>query len=316
MRGALRNALLAFSSRGPRRPVPVALGRLRIYILPTGRGCLFAAVVVAMLVGSMNYNNNAGFLFAFLLAAMAMMSTLNTQKNLKELTLVSEKHEPVFAGDRLWFDLAVKSDTAPRYTISAGFQDEETTTRDVPAGESVTLRVPLATHRRGLFKPGRLIFSSTYPFGLFRTWVVIRLESDCLVFPKPLPCPFVVSHDPSTGNGTGISGRPGTDDFRELRTYRPGDPQNRIAWKTLARGQGLWTKTFESESGRAVYLTWEDARADSREKTIGHLAHLVLEAHRQGLPYGLVVPGITVRPGDPGSIAHRDRCLTTLAMMP
>jgi uncharacterized protein (DUF58 family) len=315
LRGVLRNAVLRLTSRGPRRPLPVIIRSLRIYILPTGRGYLFACVILAMLAGSMNYNNNAAFLFAFLLAAMAMMSTLYTQKNLKELNLVAEKHDPVFAGDSLWFDLALKSDTAPRYKISAGFQDEAVITRDVTKGETVTFRVPLSTEKRGVFKPARLILSSTYPFGLFRTWVVIRMKIDYLVFPKPLPHPFVVSQDTSTGNGLGASGRPGTDDFREIRTYQPGDALNRIAWKTLARGRGLWTKTFESESGRAVYISWNDLRPTSREKKISHLSHLILEAHRQGLPYGLMVPGITIRPGESGGIAHRDRCLTALAMM-
>lgn len=316
MRGVLRNAILRLSSRGPRRPLPVSIRTLRIYILPTGRGYLFACVILAMLAGSMNYNNNAAFLFAFLLAAMAMMSTLYTQKNLKELTLVSEKHKTVFAGERLWFDLALKSDTAPRYKISAGFQGEAVITRDVPKGETVTFHAPLSTEKRGIFKPARLILSSTYPFGLFRTWVVIRMESDYLVFPKPLPHPFVVSEDTSTGNGTGTSDRPGTDDFREIRTYQPGDPLNRIAWKALARGQGLWTKTFESDSGQAVYISWNDVRSTSHEEKISHLSHLILEAQRQGLPYGLKIPGVTIHPEDSGGIAHRDRCLTALSMIP
>jgi len=315
LRGVIRNAILRITSRGPRRPLPVTVRKLRIYILPTNRGYLFACVILAMLAGSLNYNNNPGFLFAFLLAAMAMMSTLYTQKNLKELTLASEKHDPVFAGDRLWFDLALKSDTIPCYRISAGFQDEETVTRDIPAGEATTFRLPLPTKKRGVFNPERLILSSTYPFGLFRTWVVVRMESDYLVFPKPIPHPFVVSEDTRTGNGTGTSGRPGTDDFRDLRTYQPGDPLNRIAWKTLARGQGLWSKTFESESGQAVYVSWDDIHTTQREEKISHLCHLVMEAHRSGLPYGLKLPGITIRPGETGGLAHRDRCLTALAMM-
>ncbi|WP_300672576.1 DUF58 domain-containing protein [Desulfoluna sp.] len=315
MSGVLRHAALKFWARGPRRGVPIPLRSVRIYILPTHQGALFAGVVLAMVAGSMNYNDNAGFLFAFLLAAMALMSTLYTQKNLKELTLVSEKHDLAFAGDRLWFDLALKANTASRYKISVGFQDEERITRDVPSGETVTFRVPHATEKRGLFHPEGLILSSTYPFGLFRTWVVIRINTDCLVFPKPLTHPFVVAQDPSTGDGTGELKRPGTDDFKELRPYQPGDPTHRIAWKTLARGQGVWTKTFEADHGSAVFISWGHIHTPSRETKIRHLCHLILEAHQQGLPYGLMVPGITIKPAEPRNIAHRDRCLTSLAMM-
>lgn len=311
-----RNALFRYWSRGPRLPFPVDLGRVRIYILPTNRGALFAVAVLAMIIGSMNYTNNAGFLFAFLLAAMAMMSTLSTQKNLKGLTLISEKHDAVFAGEALRLDLAVKAHGAARYKITAGFQEEARVTHDVPAGETVTFRLPLATPKRGRFQPGRLVFSSTYPFGLFRTWVTLRLESDYLVFPRPLAYPLTGFEAPGTADNTGKGATgPETDDFKELRAYRPGDPRTRIAWKALARGQGPWTKTFEAETGSAACLAWDRVHAPSREKKISHLCHLVLEAHRQKIPYGLFVPGATIEPSAPGSIAHRDRCLTCLALM-
>ena len=304
------------TSRGPRRPLPIGLMAMRIYILPTGRGALFACAVLAMVSGSMNYSNNPGFLFAFLLAAMAMMSTLYTQKNIKELILVWEKHTTVFAGERLWFELAVKSDTATRYNISAGFKNQRSQTLDIPAGETVTFRLPHDAPRRGRFKPGPLVVSSTYPFGLFRTWVSIRPDTEYIVFPKPLSHPFVSSPDPASTEGTGASPQSGSEDFRELRSYRAGDPTNRIAWKTLARGQGVWTKSFESERSNAVYISWDRIRATQREARISHLCHLVLEAHRQGIAYGLMIPGITIKPGAPGSIAHRDHCLTSLAVIP
>ncbi|VVS93904.1 DUF58 domain-containing protein [Desulfoluna spongiiphila] len=316
MKGTLGNAVRRVTSRGHRRPLPLGIKGMRIYILPTGRGVLFACAVVSMIAGSMNYSNNPGFLFAFLLVAMAMMSTLYTQKNIKELTLVSEKHTAVFAGERLWFELAVKSDTAPRYNISAGFKGQGRQTLDIATGETVTFRLPLDAPWRGRFKPGPLVVSSTYPFGLFRTWVTLRLDTEYLVFPKPLSHPFVSSPGPAEGEGIGASPQSGAEDFKELRSYRAGDPLNRIAWKTLARGQGVWTKTFESERSNAVYISWDLIRTTQRETRISHLCHLVLEAHRQGVAYGLMAPGITIKPGAPGSIAHRDHCLSSLAVIP
>ena len=319
MRIAVANALLRFTSRGPRRPLPLGIRALRIYILPTGRGLLFAFAVTAMIGGALNYTNNPGFLFAFLLASMALMSTLYTQKNIKVLTLVSEKHVPVFAGKPLWFELAVKADAAPRYRVAAGFKDHGRVVRDIPAGETVTFRLPLETLTRGRFRPPPLIVESTYPFGLFRTWVSIRLDTHCLVFPAPLPHAFETAAAPTPGQGAGTSPHSETGDFRELKTYRPGDPGSRIAWKPLARGQGLWTKSFEAEQNHAVTLSWDLIRATGTEARISHLCHLVLEAHRQGISYGLRAPGIAIAPGAPGapgSIPHRDRCLTALAMMP
>lgn len=308
--------LLAFMFGRPPVKLPILLKKERIYILPTGRGLLFTVVILAMIFGSLNYNNNAGFLFAFLLSSMCMISTLYTQKNLASLTISSEKHNPVFAGEKLWFELAIRSEKNRRYKISAGFPKQEEMVKDVPHKENTLFRVPIETTTRGVFQPRRLVLSTTYPFGLFRTWVVLNLNTDYVVFPEPSSHPFVASSLGSRSEGTGASGTPGSDDFRELKTYQPGDPMNRISWKSYARGQGLWTRTFEAEQGPPIYFNWNDLTATDREKRISQLTFLITEAHRTGKDFGLILPGITITPEGTGSLAHRNRCLTALAMMP
>ncbi|MCG8472916.1 MAG: DUF58 domain-containing protein [Desulfobacterales bacterium] len=298
------------------QPLPISLKKRRIYILPTKRGALFTLVVIAMIFGSLNYNNNAGFLFAFLLSSMCMVSTFYTQKNLANLTVVSQKHTPVFAGETIWFHLAIKSHHKTRYKITAGFPGQKEATHDIPHKETVIFRVCLETKTRGKFKPQRIILSTTYPFGLFRTWVVLRPDFDYVVFPEPLPHPFVATHQKGQSEGHGTSNDPGSDDFRELITYRPGDPINRIAWKTLARGQGLWTRTFEAEQGPPVFINWRDLTTTDHEKRISQLCFLITQAYQQSKTFGLMLPGLTIPAKQGSGVAHRDQCLTALAMMP
>ena len=48
----------------PKRPepLPVQIGRRRIYVLPTGFGLFLGAMLATMLVGGLNYNNNPALL--------------------------------------------------------------------------------------------------------------------------------------------------------------------------------------------------------------------------------------------------------------
>ena len=46
----------------------------RVYILPTGVGLVFGIMGFAMLLGSMNYNNNLSFVLTFLLAGLGFVS--------------------------------------------------------------------------------------------------------------------------------------------------------------------------------------------------------------------------------------------------
>src|SRR2546429_4644460 len=51
--------------------LPVALERRRLYILPTGTGVAFAALLFLMLIAGLNYGNSLALFLTFLLGAFA-----------------------------------------------------------------------------------------------------------------------------------------------------------------------------------------------------------------------------------------------------
>ena len=59
----------------------------RVYILPTGVGLVFALMTFAMLLGSMNYNNNLSFVLTFILVGIGLVSMHQCQRNLVALEL-------------------------------------------------------------------------------------------------------------------------------------------------------------------------------------------------------------------------------------
>jgi len=77
----------------------------RIYILPTGYGILFAILLLLMLLGSINYANNLGFLLTFLLVGLGLVTMLHTWRNLVGLALNSGRATPVFAGEDAYFEI-------------------------------------------------------------------------------------------------------------------------------------------------------------------------------------------------------------------
>ena len=67
----------AINHRFPTR-LPLTLKRRGIGIRPTRHGVIFIALVLSMFLGSLNYNNNLGFLLTFLLGSIAFVSIANT----------------------------------------------------------------------------------------------------------------------------------------------------------------------------------------------------------------------------------------------
>jgi hypothetical protein len=79
----------------------------RVYILPTAVGLVFALMTFAMLLGSMNYNNNLSFLLTFMLISIGFVAMHQCQRNLVDLELSFAGTEPVFAGQTAMFRVAV-----------------------------------------------------------------------------------------------------------------------------------------------------------------------------------------------------------------
>ncbi|HLD10246.1 MAG TPA: DUF58 domain-containing protein, partial [Methylophilaceae bacterium] len=86
---------------------PAVLSRRHIYILPTRFGWLYAVVLIAMLVGSINYTLSLGFVLTFLLAGLGNMAMLHTWRNLAHLTVEGRRVEPVFAGEDAVFEIVL-----------------------------------------------------------------------------------------------------------------------------------------------------------------------------------------------------------------
>ena len=88
---------------------PFQLIRRRIYIIPNKSGLLLGLILAVMLFGSINYNNNMGFIFTFLLASMVVVSTFHSYRNLAGLTLNSPQAHNACLGEKIKFSLWMKT---------------------------------------------------------------------------------------------------------------------------------------------------------------------------------------------------------------
>lgn len=293
--------------------LPVTLGLRNIYILPTGYGMLFLAVLGAMLVGSINYNNNLGFLLTFLLGSVMLTTMMHTYGMLHGMRLVAATAAPAFAGEPAMIDITVDAAGRQRKGLRWYFDARETVAQNAESGQQKRISVPVPTVRRGVLKPGRLRIVSEYPTGLFRAWSRIETELECLVYPKPVFSPLTVASSASVhGEGEALPAA-GVDDFQGLRNYQAGDPPGRIHWQSYSRGQGLHVKTFDGLAGADWMLDLNAIRGGDIERKLSILCYHVLEGHRQRCRVGINLSGQALIPAGRGRV-HRDRCLRALAL--
>ncbi len=296
------------------RPVQdtVHLGRRYLYILPTRQGLLLGVVLIAMLIGSINYTLSLGFVLTFLLAGLGIVAMLHTWRNLAHLSLSSGRSAPVFAGEPLqWTVLVRDHHRRPRYALSLQQGDMPPRYADVTAQDQATVVLAMPTLQRGWHTPGRIRISTEFPVGLFHVWSYAQLSARGIVYPAPAaPDMLPPQEDTAAGQGHERAGQ-GDDDFAGLRSYREGDTPSRIDWKASSRERGLMTKQFDGSAQPTQWLDWRMTSGDV-EQRLSQLTRWVLDAEAQGRPYGLRLPGTEIPAGQ--GEPHLHRCLETLAL--
>jgi uncharacterized protein (DUF58 family) len=287
------------------------LGTRQIYILPTRHGLVFTLVLLALALLAVNYSNALAYLLTFLLASLAVVSLLHAQRNLLKLRVSVAGGEPVFAGEPATFRVCLHNEQAARYALRLESALGVLPPLDVPAHDTRWLTLSVPTAKRGWLDCPALTLASVFPLGITRAWTRrLTLPARSLVYPKP-----AANAAWQSATGTDGESRPGVlqdgDDFTGLRAYQPGDSPARISWKTLARGQGLYTKEFRAPLAESLWLDWDALAPHHSEARLSLLCRAALDAEDSGLTYGLRLPGTSIEP-DSGAL-HLHRCLEALA---
>ena len=295
------------------------LTQRNVYILPTGAGWMLALTLLVLLVASINFQLNLGYLLTFLLAGSAVAGMHFCHATLRGLSLHLKPPEPHFLGQGAVLQVQLASERrTPRVSIAlAVYGSGHWAWTDVPAQGIAHVEVAFTPARRGLHRVPTLTAETRYPLGTFRVWTMWRPAAEVLVYPAPEPgAPPLPPGEPRAG-GTGSAPTHGTGDFEGVRAYRRGDPLQLVVWKKAAQAlasgsDALVSRDAQQSQRHELWLDTAHTGLADPEARLSRLTAWVLQADRLGLNYGLRLPGREIAQGN--GPAHRRNCLEALAL--
>lgn len=316
--GFLARLKTLLTRRGDAPVNDVVLGPRKIYMLPTREGFIFAALLLALLIASLNYGLGLGFLICFLLAAVAIVSLLHAQRNLADVAVTIGNAQPVFAGETLRFPVRFTNRMPrARYAISVEYGDKRSRTRatllELPAQGDRELYLDLPAPRRGDWPAPAFAVATYYPLGFTRSFTrLIHPAARATAYPRPDGSNTLRQFADTRPGAAGA--HPEGDDFVGLREFRAGDSPRRVDWKAAARAQSLKTKQFGGSETSEIWLDFDALAPLDTEARLSRLAALIVAAESAGQRYGLRLPDEQIAPAQGG--AHYHRTLTALALFP
>jgi len=292
----------------------VTLTQRSVYIVPSSAGLMLSLTLLVLLVASINYQLNPGYLLTFLLAGCSLVAMHVAHGTLRGLTMTVIAPDACYAGAKSVFHVQlVNASKRPRYAVELAVAERpQWVCSDIPAQTST--RVALAWHPpgRGLHRLPTLRAHTAFPLGTFRVWSVWRPAAQVLVYPQPEasapPLPIgLADAQPGPLHATQHSGEPDG-----LRPYRSGDPMKHIVWKKAAKTGELVSRDSVVEQHHTLWLERQATGLTDAERQLSRLCNWVLQADQLGVTYGLRLPDTDIAPDRGG--AHLQRCLRALAL--
>lgn len=302
----------------------MVLTHRNVYILPTRAGLMLGLTLLLLLVASINYQLNLGYLLTFLLAGCAVVALHVTHNNLRGVQLKLAPHGPIFAGRTmvLGVDMHAPGRRA-RYALNLRWAappkgtDEPTdgAWADVPAQTNATISLALQAPQRGWHAVPAIMVQSRFPMGVFRAWSWWRPATKVLIYPAPeSPAPPLPAGSGQEDSTAGTQALPG-DEWDNLRPWRQGEPLNRVVWKKAAKQpeQDNWiSRDVSTTEVGHLWLIPSTCGPSGKEAQLSRLCAWVLEADKRGVEYGLKLSMQTIPLGQ--GPTHRQQCLEALAL--
>ncbi|MFC5519313.1 DUF58 domain-containing protein [Polaromonas jejuensis] len=307
----------------------VTLTQRNVYILPTRPGLMLGLTLLVLLVASINYQLNLGYLLTFLLAGCALVGMHVSHGTLRGLAMNLVAPHAQYAGATATFDIKLTSTRrAARHGIGLSVLDPHDVAAengkerhwawtDVPAQGSSVVQVAFTPARRGLHRLPTLTAETRFPLGTFRVWTVWRPAAQMLVYPAPeLHPPPLPPGEPRSGGAALAARAQITGEFDGVRGYRRGDPMKLVVWKKAAKddgqGNGLVVRDTQQAQRHELWLDFMRAGTAGTEQKLSRLCAWVLLADKLALDYGLRLPSLEIKPGS--GEAHKRLCLEALAV--
>lgn len=244
-------------------------------------GYIYVALILITFVAGVNYANNLILAFCFLISSLLCISFYLAYRQLKGLEITLDYDDVGQVGQAVEL-IVTLSQTQPReryLSVNVGLEKQYLHLQH----SSQQLRFHFYPAQRGAFYYPDLSLMSMYPLGLVRAWTHLYLKQQLITWVAPQA--VIQPHQQQSMLEAGM------DEFYELKNYQLGDSLTYVAWKQLARGQGMYIKQFAPHpEQQQLLIDYAALGMHDHEQKLKVMMGLIEQCEQQQQPYAIKLP--------------------------
>lgn len=280
--------------------------RQRVYIIPTVWGLFLILMLLGLTLFGVWSNSPALVTMGLLFAVLTLISTVQTNQNLLDITIDATRSEGVAVGKVATIKVILHNQSADdRHALEVELKlanelgKHRQVCSEIKAGGRAIVEIPLPTTKRGVYPVERVTVQSRFPLGIFVAWRWQATNFDIVVFPRPqgnaLSSDFI--EEQQAQQTTPSAQHLGSGDYSGHRDYQDGDSHRHIDWKAHARGRPLLVKMFSDHHSAAHKFRFSQTPQRDNEARLEQLSKWVGDAAAKDAAFALELPDSTLAMG-------------------
>lgn len=263
----------------------------KIYILPTRQGLIILSCLFISFIISISFGNPLAISCSFFFITTTLGTAFFTHKALLGVEIkFSKKSNFCFAEEMASIPFTFNSKQSLEL-LQLYFDKKEMNVLWPSQSDHTKAVVAIPTTARGIIEFNQVTLKTDYPLGLFRSWIILPIDIEIVVAPKPfgnLPLPYQNANRKDQ-IGSGINSFTHEEYYHGHRNYLEGDSWRRIDWIRQNRENKLQTKIFATQNAQRVKLTlsWLKEKNIEQELALGQLSQWVKYCTKKEIPYML-----------------------------
>jgi uncharacterized protein (DUF58 family) len=246
------------------------LNKKNLYIFPNSNGFKLGAFIFFSFAAAIFYQNNVGLLISIILFFIYFLSIIISYQNLNNIK-IDPLTTLVPQNKNVYLDYLIHS-LNNRERLNLNISNNENNIKNVDLLDQKKITFKNLFLKRGVYEVPILKLESFFPFGIIKTYGLVKFEQKLHIYPEPIrPSQDLIK------NLLIINKLDENDyEFDRIEEAKQGESLSRVSWRHYSIKNKLFTKKFtNSENNKEILIDIDLLNKKNLEKALSNAVYLI-----------------------------------------
>ena len=278
------------------------LNKKNLYIFPNSNGFKLGAFIFFSFAASIFYQNNVGLLISIIFFFIYFLSIIISYQNINNIK-IDPLTTLVPQNKNVYLDYLIHS-LNNKERLNLNISNNENNIKNVDLLDQKKITFKNFFLKRGVYEIPILKLESFFPFGIIKTYGLVKFEKKLHIYPEPIrPSQDLIK------NLLIINKLDESDyEFDRIEEAKQGESLSRVSWRHYSIKNKLFAKKFtNSENNKEILIDIDLLNKKNLEKALSNAVYLIEHYYNKKINFALKYKQFTSTYSN--SLTHKNNLL-------